>query len=36
MQRRLARWLASGAAVERLPGEVEAAFVETRTPDRLA
>ena len=36
MQRRLARWLANGAAVERLPGEVEAAFVETRTPDRLA
>jgi hypothetical protein len=36
MKRRLARWLASGAAVERLPGEVEAAFVETRTPDRLA
>ena len=36
MQRRLARWLADGAAVERLPGEVEAAFVETRTPDRLA
>ncbi|MGA8336005.1 MAG: hypothetical protein WB761_14765, partial [Solirubrobacteraceae bacterium] len=36
MQRRLARWLANGAAVERLPGEVEAALVETRTPDRLA
>ena len=36
MQRRLARWLANGAAVERLPGEIEAAFVETRTPDRLA
>ncbi len=36
MQRRLARWLANGAAVERLTGEVEAAFVETRTPDRLA
>ena len=36
MQRRLSRWLADGAAIERLPGEVEAAFVETRTPDRLA
>lgn len=36
MQRRLARWLAEGAAVERLPAELEAAFVETRTPDRLA
>jgi len=36
MQRRLSRWLAGGAAVERLPGEVEAAFVEKRAPDRLA
>jgi len=36
MRRRLARWLAAGAHMERLPGEVEAAFVETRTPDRLA
>jgi hypothetical protein len=36
MRRRLARWLAAGAQIERLPGEVEAAFVETRTPDRLA
>jgi hypothetical protein len=36
MQRRLARWLADGAAVERLAAVVEAAFVETRTPDRLA
>lgn len=36
MRRRLSRWLAAGAQIERLPGEVEAAFVETRTPDRLA
>ena len=36
LQRRLARWLAEGAQVERLPAEVEAAFVQSRTPDRLA
>jgi hypothetical protein len=36
MRGRLARWLAAGAEIERLPGEVEAAFVQTRTPDRLA
>jgi hypothetical protein len=36
MQRQLARWLAEGGHVERLPDEVEAAFVHTRTPDRLA
>jgi hypothetical protein len=36
MRRRLLRWLADGAEIERLPSEVEAAFVETRTPDRLA
>jgi hypothetical protein len=36
MRRRLSRWLAAGADVERLPSELEAAFVETRTPDRLA
>lgn len=36
LQRRLARWLADGAQVERLPAEVEAAFVQSRTPDRLA
>jgi hypothetical protein len=35
-RRRLARWLAQGGQVERLPSELEAAFVETRTPDRLA
>ena len=36
MRRRLSRWLAAGADVKRLPSELEAAFVETRTPDRLA
>jgi hypothetical protein len=36
MRGRLARWLADGAQIERLPSEVEAAFVQTRTPDRLA
>jgi hypothetical protein len=36
MQRRLSRWLSEGAQIERLPSEVEAAFVQRRTPDRLA
>lgn len=36
MRRRLSRWLAAGAEVKRLPSELEAAFVETRTPDTLA
>lgn len=36
MQRRLSRWLADGADVKRLPGELEAAFVQMRAPDRLA
>ncbi|MGN6868412.1 MAG: hypothetical protein ACTHMY_08420 [Solirubrobacteraceae bacterium] len=36
MQRRLSGWLAEGGHIERLPDEVEAAFVHTRTPDRLA
>jgi hypothetical protein len=36
IRRRLSRWLAAGADVDRLPSELEAAFVETRTPDRLA
>jgi hypothetical protein len=36
MRRRLSRWLAAAADVKRLPSELEAAFVETRTPDRLA
>ncbi len=36
MERRLSRWLADGGYVERLPDEVEAAFVHSRTPDRLA
>jgi hypothetical protein len=36
MQRQLSRWLAEGGHIERLPEKVEAAFVHTRTPDRLA
>jgi hypothetical protein len=36
MQRQLSRWLAEGGHVERLTDQVEAAFVHTRTPDRLA
>ncbi len=36
MQRQLSRWLADGGDVERLPSEVEAGFVHSRTPDRLA
>jgi hypothetical protein len=36
MQRQLSRWLAEGGHIERLPEQVEAAFVHTRTPDRLA
>jgi hypothetical protein len=36
MERRLSRWLADGARIERLASEVEAAFVATWTPDRLA
>ena len=36
MQRQLSRWLAEGGHVERLPEQVEAAFVHSRTPDRLA
>jgi hypothetical protein len=36
MQRRLSRWLAEGADIERLPSELEAAFVQKRAPDRLA
>lgn len=36
MQRRLSRWLAEGADIARLPSELEAAFVQQRTPDRLA
>jgi len=36
MERQLSRWLAAGGQVERLPGELEAAFVHSRTPDRLA
>jgi hypothetical protein len=36
MQRQLSRWLAEGGHVDRLPDQVEAAFVHSRTPDRLA
>jgi hypothetical protein len=36
MWRQLARWLAEGGNAERLPDQVEAAFVHARTPDRLA
>jgi hypothetical protein len=36
MQRQLSRWLGEGGHVERLADQVEAAFVHTRTPDRLA
>jgi hypothetical protein len=36
MQRRLSGWLAAGADVNRLPAELEAAFVQKRAPDRLA
>lgn len=36
LERRLARWLGDGARIESLASEVEAAFVLSRTPDRLA
>ncbi len=36
LQRQLARWLADGGHVERLAAQVEAGFVHSRTPDRLA
>jgi hypothetical protein len=36
MQRQFSRWLAEGGDVQRLPSVVEAAFVHSRTPDRLA
>jgi hypothetical protein len=36
LEQRLARWLADGGAFERLPDELEAAFVHARTPARLA
>jgi len=36
LHKRLSRWLAEGGQFETLPDEVEAAFVETRTPERLA
>ena len=36
LQRQLSRWLADGGHIERVAAEVEAAFVHSRTPDRLA
>jgi hypothetical protein len=36
LERQLGRWLRDGARMERLTDEVEAAFVHSRTPDRLA
>ena len=36
IRRRLAAWLQQSRDLERLPTELEAAFVETRTPARLA
>lgn len=36
LQKRLARWLAEGGELDGLAAEVEAAFVQTRTPTRLA
>jgi hypothetical protein len=36
LQKRLARWLADGGEFDSLPAEVEAAFVQTRTPTRMA
>jgi hypothetical protein len=36
LQTRLERWLAAGADLERLPGELEASLVQSRTPARLA
>jgi hypothetical protein len=36
LRARLARWLAEGGELERLPAELEAAFVLGRTPGRLA
>lgn len=36
LKARLERWLAGGGELERLPGELEAAFVQSRTPPRVA
>jgi hypothetical protein len=36
LHRRLSRWLAEGREFDGLAAEVEAAFVQTRTPHRLA
>ena len=36
LRERLAGWLAGGCDFRRLPLELEAAFVQTRTPDVIA
>jgi hypothetical protein len=36
LQARLERWLTEGGELERLPAELEASLVQTRTPHRLA
>ena len=36
IRRRLAAWFVQSRDLERLPTELEAAFVQTRTPSRLA
>ncbi len=36
LRARLERWLAAGAELERLPGELEASLVQSRTPPRVA
>jgi hypothetical protein len=36
IRRRLAAWFVQSRDLERLPTELEAAFIETRTPARLA
>jgi hypothetical protein len=36
LQARLERWLAAGGDLARLPGELEASLVQSRTPARLA
>lgn len=36
LRARLERWLAAGAELERLPDELEASLVQSRTPPRLA
>lgn len=36
LRRQLSRWLAGGGDIGRLPAELEAGFVHSRTPERLA